>query len=133
MEDLPMRIWMMAAAALALAPLGSAVAQDADAGQRVFNTCRACHNINQGGRSGVGPALYGVWGRAAGAVEGFRYSAPMRAKATEGLTWTAENMRAYLADPKALIPGGSMAFAGVRNEQQLNDLLAFLQRASTAQ
>jgi len=128
-----MRIWMMAAAALALAPLGSAVAQDADAGQRVFNTCRACHNINQGGRSGVGPALYGVWGRAAGAVEGFRYSAPMRAKATEGLTWTAENMRAYLADPKALIPGGSMAFAGVRNEQQLNDLLAFLQRASTAQ
>jgi len=124
---------MMAAAALALAPLGSAVAQDADAGQRVFNTCRACHNINQGGRSGVGPALYGVWGRAAGAVEGFRYSAPMRAKATEGLTWTAENMRAYLADPKALVPGGSMAFAGVRNEQQLNDLLAFLQRASTAQ
>ena len=128
-----MRVWMMAAAALALAPLGSAVAQDADAGQRVFNTCRACHNINQGGRSGVGPALYGVWGRAAGAVEGFRYSAPMRAKATEGLTWTAENMRAYLADPKALVPGGSMAFAGVRNEQQLNDLLAFLQRASTAQ
>jgi len=128
-----MRVWMMAAAALAIAPLGSAVAQDADAGQRVFNTCRACHNINQGGRSGVGPALYGVWGRAAGAVEGFRYSAPMRAKATEGLTWTAENMRAYLADPKALVPGGSMAFAGVRNEQQLNDLLAFLQRASTAQ
>ena len=58
-----MRVWMMAAAALAIAPLGSAVAQDADAGQRVFNTCRACHNINQGGRSGVGPALYGVWGR----------------------------------------------------------------------
>ena len=128
-----MRVWMMAAAALALAPLGSAIAQDADAGQRVFNTCRACHNINQGGRNGVGPALYGVWGRAAGAVEGFRYSAPMRAKATEGLVWTSENMRAYLADPKALVPGGSMAFAGVRNEQQLNDLLAFLQRASTAQ
>lgn len=129
-----MRVWMMvAAAALALAPLGSAVAQDADAGQRVFNQCRACHNINQGGRSGVGPALYGVWGRAAGAVEGFRYSAPMRAKATEGLAWTAENMRAYLTDPKSVVPGGSMSFAGIRNEQQLNDLLAYLQRASTAQ
>ena len=128
-----MRVWMMAAAALAIAPLGSAVAQDADAGQRVFNQCRACHNINQGGRSGVGPALYGVWGRAAGAVEGFRYSAPMRAKATEGLVWTPENMRAYLADPKAVVPGGSMAYAGVRVEQQLNDLLAYLERASKAQ
>jgi len=124
---------MMAAAALAFAPLGSAIAQDADAGARVFNQCRACHNINQGGRNGVGPNLYGVWGRAAGAVEGFRYSAPMRAKATEGLAWTPDNMRAYLAEPKAVVPGGSMAFNGVRNEQQLNDLLAYLERASTAQ
>lgn len=129
-----MRVWMMAAAAaLALAPMSGASAQDADAGARVFNQCRACHTINQGGRSGVGPNLYGVWGRAAGAVEGFRYSAPMRAKAGEGLVWTADNMRAYLTDPKALVPGGSMSFAGIRNEQQLNDLLAYLERASTAQ
>lgn len=128
-----MRIWMMAAAALAMAPMSGAVAQDADAGARVFNQCRACHTINQGGRNGVGPNLYGVWGRAAGAVEGFRYSAPMRAKAGEGLVWNAANMRAYLTDPKAVVPGGSMAFNGIRNEQQLNDLLAFLERASTAQ
>lgn len=128
-----MRVWMMAAAALALAPLGSAVAQDADAGARVFNQCRACHTINQGGRNGVGPNLYGVWGRAAGSIEAFRYSAPMRAKATEGLIWTAENMRAYLTDPKSVVPAGSMAFNGIRNEQQLNDLLAYLERASTAQ
>lgn len=129
-----MRVWMMAAAAaLTLAPMGGAMAQDADAGQRVFNQCRACHTINQGGRNGVGPNLYGVWGRAAGAVEGFRYSAPMRAKAGEGLVWNEANMRAYLTDPKAVVPGGSMSFAGIRNEQQLNDLLAYLQRASTAQ
>lgn len=129
-----MRVWMMAAAAaLALAPMSGASAQDADAGARVFNQCRACHTINQGGRNGVGPNLYGVWGRAAGAVEGFRYSAPMRAKAAEALVWTADNMRAYLTDPKALVPGGSMSFAGIRNEQQLNDLLAYLERASTAQ
>ncbi|MBX9750545.1 MAG: cytochrome c family protein [Roseococcus sp.] len=129
-----MQVWKLAAAAaLAMAPLGGAMAQDADAGVRVFNQCRACHTINQGGRNGVGPNLYGVWGRAAGAVEGFRYSAPMRAKAGEGLVWNADNMRAYLTDPKALVPGGSMSFAGIRNEQQLNDLLAYLQRASTAQ
>ncbi len=128
-----MRVWMMAAAALALAPMSGAMAQDADAGARVFNQCRACHTINQGGRNGVGPNLYGVWGRAAGAVEGFRYSAPMRAKAGEGLAWNEANLRAYLTDPKAVVPAGSMSFAGIRNEQQLNDLLAYLQRASTAQ
>lgn len=128
-----MRVWMMAAAALALAPMSGAMAQDADAGQRVFNQCRACHTINQGGRNGVGPNLHGVWGRAAGAVEGFRYSAPMRTKAGEGLVWNEANMRAYLTDPKAVVPGGSMSFAGIRNEQQLTDLLAYLQRASTAQ
>lgn len=128
-----MRVWMMAAAALAMAPLGGAMAQDADAGARVFNQCRACHTINQGGRNGVGPNLYGVWGRAAGSIEAFRYSAPMRAKAGEGLAWTAESMRAYLTDPKSVVPGGSMSFAGIRNEQQLNDLLAYLERASTAQ
>lgn len=128
-----MRVWMMAAAVLVMAPLGGAMAQDADAGARVFNQCRACHTINQGGRNGVGPNLYGVWGRAAGSIEAFRYSAPMRAKAGEGLTWTADNMRAYLTDPKAVVPAGSMSFAGIRNEQQLNDLLAYLERASTAQ
>ena len=128
-----MRVWMMAAAALVMAPLGGAMAQDADAGARVFNQCRACHTINQGGRNGVGPNLYGVWGRPAGSIEAFRYSAPMRAKAGEGLTWTADNMRAYLTDPKSVVPAGSRSFAGIRNEQQLNDLLAYLERASTAQ
>jgi cytochrome c len=122
---------LAAAAGFFLAP--AAQAQDADAGQRVFNQCRACHVIAAGGRSGVGPNLHGVWGRAAGAVEGFRYSAPMRQKATEGLVWTEENLRAYLTDPKSVVPAGSMAFAGIRNPQQLNDLMAFLQRASTAQ
>lgn len=128
-----MRVWMMAAAALALAPLSGAMAQDADAGARVFNQCRACHTINQGGRNGVGPNLYGLWGRPAGSIEAFRYSAPMRAKAGEGLVWNVDNLRAYLTDPKAVVPAGSMSFAGIRNEQQLNDLLAYLERASTAQ
>ena len=132
-----MRLWIMTALALALAPMSGAFtrgasAQDADAGARVFNQCRACHTINQGGRSGVGPNLYGIWDRAAGSIEGFRYSAPMREKATGGLVWNEANLRAYLTDPKSVVPAGSMAFAGLRNEQQLNDILAYLQRAGTA-
>jgi cytochrome c len=123
---------MVLGAALALAPLGAAHAQDAEAGQRVFNQCRACHTINAGGRSGVGPNLHGFWGRQAGQVQGFRYSANMQQLAQGGLTWTEENIRRYLTNPKDLVPQGSMAFNGIRNEQQLNDLMAFLQRASSA-
>lgn len=127
-----MRAWLVLGAALALAPMGMAQAQDADAGQRVFNQCRACHTINAGGRNGVGPNLHGFWGRQAGQVPGFRFSASMTQLAQGGLTWTEENIRRYLTNPKDLVPGGSMAFNGIRNEQQMNDLLAFLQRASSA-
>jgi cytochrome c len=124
---------MVMGAALALAPIGGALAQDADAGQRVFNQCRACHTINAGGRNGVGPNLHGFWGRQAGQVQGFRYSANMQQLAQQGLTWDEATLRRYLTNPKDVVPNGSMAFNGIRNEQQMNDLLAYLQRASSAQ
>jgi cytochrome c len=124
---MPMRrLTLAAAAALALAPLGAAQAQDAAAGQRVFNQCRACHVIENNGRNGVGPNLHGVAGRKAAAIENFRYSANMRQLAEGGLTWTDENLRRYLANPKDVVPQGSMSFPGIRNEQQLNDLIAYL-------
>ena len=126
-----MRFSMMVAGFVALAPMG-AMAQDAAAGQRVFNQCRACHTIDAGGRNGVGPNLHGVWGRAAGALEGFRYSAPMRERAAAGLVWNEENLRGYITDPKSVVPGGSMSYVGLRNEQQRNDLIAYLRQASTA-
>jgi cytochrome c len=117
---------MMVAAAAAVP--GAARAQgDAEAGQRVFNQCRACHTINEGGRNGVGPNLWGIVGRPAASVEGFRYSANMREVAAGGYVWTVENLRAYLANPKAVVPRGSMSYAGLRNEAQLNDLIAYLQ------
>jgi cytochrome c len=126
-----MRVPVMMAAALALAPLG-AMAQDVAAGQRIFNQCRACHTINQGGRNGVGPNLHGVIGRPAASLENFRYSTAMRARAAEGLVWTEENLIAYITDPKAVVPAGSMSFPGLRNEEQRNNLLAYLRQASTA-
>jgi len=92
----------------------------------VFNQCRACHTINEGGRSGVGPNLWGVVGRRAASIEGFRYSANMRSLAEGGLTWTEDRLRAYIQNPKAVVPTGSMSFPGLRNETQLNDLMAYL-------
>ena len=104
--------------------------QDAAAGQRVFNQCRACHTIEAGGRNGVGPNLHGVVGRKAASVEGFRYSQNMRELAAGGLTWTEENLDKYLTNPKSLVPRGSMPFAGLRNEQQRRDLIAYLKQNS---
>lgn len=120
------RLTLTLATALAFAPF-AAIAEDGDAaaGQRVYNQCRACHTINEGGRNGVGPNLHGVFGRAAGSVEGFRYSASMR-EWSPGQSWTEANLRTYLANPKSLVPRGSMSFAGLRNPQQISDVIAYL-------
>lgn len=116
---------MMATAMMALPGLALAEG-DAAAGQRVFNQCRACHTADQGGRNGVGPNLWGIVGRRAGSIEGFRYSANMRELAGTGHEWTDANLRAYVTNPKAVLPRGSMSYPGLRNEQQLDDLLAYL-------
>lgn len=125
------RATLLSLATLLLPAVASA--QDAAAGQRVFNQCRACHTVEQGGRNGVGPNLHGIFGRRAGSIDGFRYSAPMRAKAAEGLTWDEPTLRAYIANPKAIVPAGSMSFPGLRNEQQIDDLIAHLRQAAGAQ
>lgn len=126
-----MRFTLLAAALAAALPL-TAQAQEAgnpENGQRLFNQCRACHTANQGGRNGVGPNLYGVVGRPAGAVEGFRYSANLRERAAAGLVWNEENLTAYLRDPKAVLPQGNMSFQGFRdNVQNARDVIAYLRR-----
>ncbi len=107
-----------------------AAAQDAAAGQRVFNQCRACHVIENNGRNTVGPNLHGVVGREAGSIENFRYSRPMQEKHEQGFAWTEDNLRSYIRNPKEVVPGGSMSYPGLRNEQQLNDLIAYLRSQS---
>jgi len=121
-----------AAAALAsvLALPGSAWSQDAAAGQRVFNQCRACHTIDEDGRNAVGPNLHDIVGRKAASVEKFQYSAAMKEKGEQGWIWTEENLQSYLRKPREVVPGTKMSFPGVRNDQQLNDLIAYLKSQS---
>ena len=123
-----MRRLALTAALLLAGSALPALAQDAPPpGQRVFRTqCGACHTIEQGGRNGVGPNLHGIVGRAMGAVEGFRYSANVRAEAEKRTVWSEETLRAYIANPKAVLPTGTMPYAGLRNQQQLDDLMAYL-------
>ena len=107
-----------------------AAAQDAAAGQKVFSQCRACHIIDNNGKNGVGPNLHGIVGRKTASIEGFRYSAAMKSKGEEGWTWTGENLHPYLRNPKEVVPGTAMSYPGLKNEQQLNDLVAYLKQNS---
>ncbi|CAH0241846.1 cytochrome c family protein [Roseomonas sp. CECT 9278] len=118
----------MTVATMALVPgIASAQSGDAAAGQRVFNQCRACHTPDQGGRNGVGPNLWGIVGRRAASIEGFRYSANMRTLGEGGHTWTTDNLNAYITNPKAVAPQGSMSYPGLRNAEQLANLIAYLE------
>jgi cytochrome c2 len=103
-----------------------ASAEDAGNGQKVFNRCRACHAIGPGAHNKVGPALTGIVGRKAGAATGFNYSDAMKQAAGKGLVWTEGNLQQYLDSPDTFLPNGVMAFAGVKNEAELKDLIAFL-------
>jgi len=125
----------VSALALTLVALGAAPARAQDAGdpaagQRVFNQCRACHVIENNGRNGVGPNLHGIVGRRAASIENFRYSQNMRTLGEQNHTWTEANLRAYLRNPKDVAPQGTMAFPGLRNDQQLNDVIAYLKTQS---
>jgi cytochrome c len=112
-----------------LASLETAAAQTGDAakGERVFSQCKACHTVDKGGRNGIGPNLFGVFGSKAGATAGFAFSNEMKAS---GIVWDDKTMAEYLKDPKGRIPGTKMVFAGVRRPEQLDDLMAYLKKAT---
>ncbi|WP_236841987.1 c-type cytochrome [Bosea sp. PAMC 26642] len=103
----------------------SAHAQDVAAGERSFNKCRACHQLGETAKNTIGPVLNGLFGRASGSVEGYSYSAANKAA---GLTWDDAVFADYIKDPKAKIPGTKMIFAGIKNEQEIKDLSAYLKQ-----
>jgi cytochrome c len=107
----------------AMAAASSALAQDVAAGKTSFNKCMACHTIGEGAKNKVGPVLNGLDGRKSGTVEGYSYS---DANKNSGITWNEAQFKEYIKDPKAKIPGTKMAFAGIKNEKEINDLWAFI-------
>jgi cytochrome c len=109
----------------ALAIPGVAEAQDVAAGEKSFNKCRACHQVGETARNIVGPVLNGLFGRKSGTIEGFNYT---DANKNSGIEWNDAVFAEYIKDPKAKIPGTKMAFAGVKNDQEIKDLTAFLKQ-----
>ncbi len=122
MSDIGRRIGWPLALVLLAGSFSAHADGDPAKGKKVFNKCRTCH-VADAEKNKVGPYLLGVFGRPAGSVEGFKYSDAM---AGSGIVWDDETITAYLKDPKGYVPGNRMAFPGLRKDDQIADLLAYL-------
>jgi len=109
-------------AVLVVAAASVARAADPEKGKAVFEQCAACHSLDGTGDYD-GPSLKGIIGRKAGSLEDYRYSAAMK---RSDVTWDAATLDKYVADPQAFIPGNRMAFAGIGDKAQRDDLIAYL-------
>ena len=96
-----------------------------DAGKSVFIKCQACHEAEQGVNK-IGPTLKGIVGRKTASIADYKYSDAMAAKGAAGQVWDEATLAAYLPDPKAYVPGTKMAFAGLKNPQEVADVIAYL-------
>ena len=116
---------LIVAAALLAASSLSSLAQDAQKGKTVFNVCLACHAIGPGAQNKIGPELNGLDGRKAGTVPNFAYS---DANKNSGIVWNEATFEDYIKNPAAKVPGTKMIFPGIKNEQQVNDLWAYIKQ-----
>lgn len=120
---------LLLATILITAGLGGAQAQDAAAGQKVFIVCKTCHRVGDAAKNAVGPVLNGLFGRKSGSVDGFNYTP---ANKNSGITWDEATFAEYIKDPKAKVPGTKMAYPGLKDEQKIKDLIAFLHQYDKA-
>jgi cytochrome c len=116
-------------AILAAVVVGATVpglAADAGRGEQLFVECASCHTLEKGVHN-VGPSLSGVFQRKAGAFDDYRYSPAMK---RSNITWTAEELDKFIADPQMIVPANRMPYAGMTNATDRADLIAYLQKAA---
>ncbi len=115
---------LLGAASLGFLMIAAAQAADAKKGQELFGRCAICHNAEKGAGNKVGPNLFGIVGRKAATAPNFYYSPAMK---SSGIVWTEEKLEAYIMNPAKVVPGNRMAFAGIANKEQAEDLAAYLE------
>ena len=120
-----MKMWSSVLVAWVGALPTAAMAQDIAAGEKSFNKCRVCHQVGETAKNGVGPVLNGLFGRKAGSAAGYKFS---DANVRSGITWDEAIFTDYIKNPKAKIPGTKMSFAGIKNEQEIKDLVTFIKQ-----
>lgn len=101
-----------------------------EAGAEVWDYCSGCHEVGQGAENGIGPQLNGIFGRPAGAIEGYEYSQGLIREGKNGLVWELDKLNAYLENPKALVSDTRMSFDGLETQEERNDVMAFLRHYS---
>lgn len=122
---------LASAAVIAAMPVRAAYDEELAAkGEKVFAKCKACHQVGEGAKNRVGPALNGVYGAKVGHVDSFRYSNALKAKADEGVVWNDETLGAYLADPRGWAKGNRMSFAGLKDEGDRKAVIEYLKKHS---
>lgn len=118
-----------AAAAPAETPIATLLASaSAERGGNVAKQCQACHNFQEGAGPKIGPDLYGVVDRPIASVQGFSYSAALKSKASD--KWDFDTLNKWLTKPSGFAPGTAMTFAGISNEKQRADVIAYLDSLS---
>ena len=96
---------------------------NAKAGQAAFRKCASCHQVGRYAQAGYGPQLNGIIGRKAAATPDFKYSEAMK---KSGIVWTEQKLAAYMRAPHDVVPGTSMRFWGIGDDQQIADLLVYM-------
>jgi cytochrome c len=114
---------LILAAILTVTAASAAQATDATNGKALFARCAACHVVTKGGGNGLGPNLFGVVGRKAASLPSFAYSSALK---SSGITWTNDKLTAWITSPARLVPGTRMAFGGISNHEQVEDVVAYL-------
>jgi cytochrome c len=107
------------------AAASAAHAQDVANGEHSFGKCVPCHSIGPGAQNKVGPELSGIDGRHSGTAPNFSYS---EANKNSGIVWSEAAFKEYIKSPQAMIPGTKMTFAGIKNDQEINDLWAYIKQ-----
>jgi cytochrome c len=130
MQKLHDKIAITALAALMASP--ALAEDDAAKGEKVFKKCAACHEVGEDAKVKVGPVLNNLMGRTAGTSEEYakKYSKGMIKAGEDGLVWTPETLMHYLEKPKAMIEKTKMSFAGLKKEEDREDVIAYLMQFS---
>lgn len=128
-----MQFRVFAAATIAAAVFAAPAMAEGDAkkGAKVFRKCKACHVVDDE-KNKVGPHLVAIIDRPVAQVEGFKYSDAMIEFGADDKVWDLETLTLYLKKPKELIPGTKMAFAGVKKDKDMVNLIAYLQDPEAA-
>lgn len=103
---------------------------DAEKGKKVFAKCMACHTIEEA-KNRVGPHLVNILDRKTASIEDYKYSPAMTKAGEDGMIWDEATLTAYLTAPKGFMPGNKMAFAGLKKQEDIDNLLAYIRSKAT--